>query len=805
MRWTLAGLLVTLWLGGPCPPTAAAGWAALGDAARDAIAAGDIPGAVILAGQGDRILYRGAFGLRAVQPGDERMTIDTIFDVASLTKVVATTPAILALWEAGRIDLDAPLGHYLPDFAQPRHRGVTVRRVLTHSAGFPDLPARERLGPGLPATAQALASQDLWAPPGHAFRYSDTGFILLGELVRQVSGEPLDRFVERRFFGPLGMRDTRFRPPAAWADRVAPTEVTGGRLLRGTVHDGNARRLGGVAGHAGLFSTGDDLARFCRMLLAGGALDGRRYLQAATVRAMFAPHPVREAVRGLGWDMSSPYSRTLGSFFPAGSVGHTGFTGTSIWMDPSSRTYAIVLTSRVHPDGKGSVVELRRRVSGVLGAALFGGTAPPLDVVAAGDPPLASASRRGDGGGSDGPIRSGLDQLVADRFAPLAGRTVGLVTNQTGIDAQRRRGIDLLAAAPGVALRALFAPEHGIAGQLDATVPHGRDAATGLPVWSLYGPSARRPTAAMLAGIDTLVFDVQDVGVRYYTYLATLTYVLEEAARHGIRVVVLDRPNPITGRAVEGPLADPDLLSFTAPHPIPVRTGMTIGEYARLVVAERHLGVALTVVPLAGWTRDRWFDETGLPWVNPSPNIRSTLQALLYSGLGLLEMTNISVGRGTDMPFEVIGAPWIADPAGLAEAVNALGLAGVTAEPAHFTPVASVHAGRAVGGLRFRVTDRDRLRPVRLGLAVARVLMDRYPADFQPGAIQNLLVNRSTMWSLLRGEPMARVWGWADAAGGDFLQRRAPSLLYPDARIPASSQAGKPLPHPSSPGSQRGP
>jgi uncharacterized protein YbbC (DUF1343 family) len=545
-------------------------------------------------------------------------------------------------------------------------------------------------------------------------------------------------------------------------------------MLRGTVHDGNARLLGGIAGHAGLFSTADDLARFCRMLLAGGAVGGRRVLAEATVGAMFEPRVIGETTRGLGWDMASPYSRALGSFFPAGSVGHTGFTGTSLWMDPPSRTYAIVLTNRVHPYGKGKVMDLRRRVSAAVGALLFdpGEPPPPGPALAEVSAPAADAA-----GPASGPVRTGLDQLVAQGFAPLRGRSLGLVTNQTGVDAQGRRGLDLLAAAPGLRVRAVFSPEHGLGGDLDSTVPHGRDPATGLPVWSLYG-AERRPSPAMLERVDTLVFDVQDVGVRYYTYLTTLVYVLEEGARHGIPVVVLDRPNPLTGRTVEGPLMDPDLRSFTAPHRIPVRTGMTVGEFARMVVGERKLPVSLTVIPLAGWDRWRWFDETGLPWVNPSPNIRSPLQALLYAGVGLLEATNLSVGRGTEFPFEVVGAPWISDPGTLAAALDSLDLAGVRFEPITFTPSASVFAGQALGGVRLVVTDREALRPVQTALALARELMERYPTHFRPAAIQNLLVNRSTMWTLLRLSPLTRIWNWAEAERASFLQRRASYLIY---------------------------
>jgi uncharacterized protein YbbC (DUF1343 family)/CubicO group peptidase (beta-lactamase class C family) len=776
---TLLGLLLLgVWIAG-LPALARAQQPApdlsdLDAAAQDSTAAGDVPGAMIMVGQGDRVLYRKAWGMRSLMPRVEPLTPNTVYDVASLTKVVATVPAVLLLVEQGKVELDAPLGRYFHEFGAPSFREITVRRVLTHSAGFPDLPSPAAIPRGFPEAARLLAKAGLAYAPGSTFHYSDTGFILLGELVRRVSGEPLDRLTRKRFYAPLGMKDTTFHPPKEWKARIAPTEILGSGLLRGTVHDGNARMLGGVAGHAGLFSTADDLARFCRMLLRGGELEGRRYLKESTVRAMFVPHQIGETTRGLGWDMSSAYSRALGSFFPVGSVGHTGFTGTSIWMDPASRVYSIVLTNRVHPYGKGNVIDLRRRTSGVVGGAFFGGEAPPAVTAA---PAEVSAPAANGGPPRAGVTRTGLDQLAAQAFAPLAGRSVGLVTNQTGVDAQGRRNIDLLAGAPGVRLRAIFSPEHGLTGQLDANVPHGRDIATGLPVWSLYG-SERRPAPSMLVGVDTFVFDIQDVGARYYTYLTTLVYVLEEGARRGIPVVVLDRPNPITGRMVEGPVMDTDLRSFTSPHTIPVRTGMTIGEFGKMVVAERRINVSLTVIPLEGWDRRGWFDETGLPWVNPSPNIRSPIQALLYSGVGLLEATNLSVGRGTDMPFEVIGAPWIGDPSGLAEGLNGLGLAGVRFEPIRFTPTASVFANQPLGGVRLVVTDREILQTTAMGLAIARELMDRYPTNFRPAAIQNLLVNRSTIWALLRREPLTRIWSWADADRASFLQRRASYLIY---------------------------
>ena len=771
-------LLVLLMASIPAPVGAhVTAWQqAVDEAVRDAVAASEIPGGVLVVGQGDQILHRKVLGWRATVPKPELMTADTIFDIASLTKVIATAPSVLRLWEMGKIDLDAPIGRYLKEFNTAAFHDVTVTRLLTHSAGLNDLPSRDAMAKGFPEAARLQAKVGLVSAPGATFLYSDTGFILLGELVRRVSGEPLDTFARKQFFAPLGMRDTAFAPPAAWRKRMAPTEAVNNQgPLRGVVHDGNARLLNGVAGHAGMFSTAADLSRFCRMLLAGGQLDGRRYLKATTVRAMFAPHVIGESTRGLGWDIASPYARTLGAYFPIGSVGHTGFTGTAIWMDPPTRVYMILLTNRVHPYGKGEVAELRRRISSAVGTRF----APREDPSAsAGAASIEATAPAADGAAllPEGSTLTGLDRLVSEDFARLAGRSVGLITNQTGVDSQGRRVVDLLAAAPQVKLRALFSPEHGITGLVDASVPHSRDAATGLAIWSLYGPG-RRPSTEQLSGIDTLVFDIQDVGVRYYTYLTTLVYALEEGGRRGIEVVVLDRPNPITGTVVEGPPMDPDMRSFTAPHTIPVRTGMTIGEFAQMVVAERKLPVKLTVVPLEHWQRSQWFDETGLAWVNPSPNIRSQTQALLYSGVGLLEATNLSVGRGTDLPFEVIGAPWITEPQVLADAMNARGLAGVAFHPIMFTPTSSVHAGRPLGGVRLEVTDRDAIRPVTVGLALGRELMERYPS-YRPAAIQNLLVNRFTMWSLLKGDPFARLIAWADYQRNAFLQRRAPYLLY---------------------------
>ena len=769
--------LAVVALGASHHPAEALDFSAVDAAARDAVQSGEVPGVVVLVGRRDDVLLLRAYGWRRVIPEPAPMMTDTIFDIASLTKPFGTTLAVMSLVERGAVKLDAPVGRYLAEFRKPAFAPVTIQRLLTHSAGLQAIPPPGSVKVSSAGTVKAFARLSLDYPPGSGTQYSDVGFIMLGEVVRRVSGQPLDRYLERTVFKPLGLRDTGFNPRATRRDRIAPTEWANGRMLLGEVHDPRARLLGGVAGHAGMFSTAADLGRICRMLVAGGVLNGTRVFKPATVHGMWTRTTDGSGSRALGWDISSVYARSMLPFFPMESLIHTGFTGTSVMIEPRTGSYVIVLTNRVHPNGGGAakIRELRVRVAAAVGSTLFGAAElPPAEGDSAW--PAADGPVEPRGEPPVEPVRTGLDVLVRQNFAPLAGHAVGLVTNQTGRDASGRRTVDLLAAAPGVRLTAIFSPEHGITGDANTEVPHGRDPATGVPVWSLYG-SVKRPSEAMLKDVTMLVFDIQDVGVRYYTYLTTLVYVMEEAARHRIPVVVLDRPNPLTGRHVEGPLMDVDLASFTAPHPIPVRTGMTIGEFGRMAAAERRIPVSLTVIPLENWDRSRWYDETALPWVNPSPNIRSLTEALLYSGIGLLEATNLSVGRGTETPFEVVGAPWI-EPEGLAVALNELRLPGVRFDAVTFTPTADVYARLACGGVRLLVTDREAIRPVTVGLSIARVLRERYRDQFKPEPIQNLLVNRSTMWAFLRGDPLPRVMGWAEIARTSFLNRRASYLIY---------------------------
>ena len=351
--------------------------------------------------------------------------------------------------------------------------------------------------------------------------------------------------------------------------------------------------------------------------------------------------------------------------------------------------------------------------------------------------------------------------LAQGKFRTLTGSRVGLVTNHTGLTAMGQPTIDALFHAPGIKLAALFGPEHGIRGDFDQpSVADSFDAETGLPVYSLYGARIR-PTAEQLKDLDTLIFDIQDIGCRFYTYLSTLLNVLEAADTHQKRVVVLDRPNPITGARTEGPLADGDKLAFVACHPIPIRHGLTLGELARLLHAEKHLTCRLEAVSCEGWKRGDWYDATGLLWTNPSPNMRSLPAAALYPGLGLLEFTNVSVGRGTDTPFEIFGAPYISART-FASALNAEKLPGVRFVPVHFTPSASVFAGQTCGGVQFLVIDRDALDAVRVGLTLALTLRRLYECEWQPEKLMTLLVNQAAYDGMAAGKSYTEIAaGWA--------------------------------------------
>jgi uncharacterized protein YbbC (DUF1343 family)/CubicO group peptidase (beta-lactamase class C family) len=812
-----------------------------------------LPGAVVIVGHKGKIVYRKAFGNRSLVPTVEKMTVDTIFDVASLTKPVATATSIMILVEQGKLRLNDTIGKFIPDIDDPEAKKVTIQQLLTHTSGYrPDFDLGEKWT-GREGMLAALKKEKLRNPPGTRFVYSDIGFIVLGEIAYRMSGESLAHLTREHYFPPLGMRVTMFRPILASnlpsPLQTAPTEnirgqnsylgamfegddVTGGRILRGLVHDPTAFRMGGIAGHAGLFSTADDLARFCQMLLNSGVVPGgnpsrsegapgsrdkskrgtlatgrvsafvpQRILSAQTIARMTQPYVVSEdgATRGLGWDMNTQFSSNRGELFPLGSFGHTGFTGTSIWIDPTSQTFVVFMSNRVHPDGKGDVTPLRAKVATVVASAIEDtpiekwkeaearynaavaaqvakfktGTQWPSPALPQSGVIVISPSVRE---GVSTTVLNGIDVLERSGFKELEGKRIGLVTNHTGRNLAGKATIDVLNEAKNLKLVALFAPEHGIRGELDVEKIDDSEDKTGLPVYSLYGET-RRPKPEHLKNIDAIVYDIQDIGARFYTYTATLKNVMEEAAKAKIPVYVLDRPNPINGNDVEGALAEEDKLSFIAAHTTPVRYGLTIGELGQMMNTERKIGADLKVIKMEGWSRGMWFDETGQTWINPSPNMRSLTEATLYPGIGLLETTNVSVGRGTDTPFEVIGAPWL-DGQKLAKYLNERRIPGIRFIPIRFKPNASVFKDENLGGINLVVTDRKTFKPVRTGIEIAAALRKLYPADWQVDRYARLLVNQIILDKVKRGDSPEEIQKTVSADENEFIRRRAPFLLY---------------------------
>jgi len=870
---------------------------------------------------GDRKLA-GEPGLDGKPAPAEPMTEDTVFDMASLTKCLVTATAILQLYEQGKLNFDAPLQDYLPAFNpthDPERARVTLRLLLTHTSGEPpDVYLKDTWGLAAPDKAEGLRralTTPLKSPPASHSEYSDINFILLGAVVERLSGQPLDVYATEHIFLPLGMAETRYLPmdkecgfiphvhfehgpesatplaasrsmtlpcgPGQWdgmklVPRIAPTahDDEGSaatnpdfdHLLRGTVHDPTTRRMGGVAGHAGVFSTAHDIALFAQALLdklrdntgpfplqqsslelmtepqqPGHTPDQIEAANAAerTELAERAAHkkpydkpfdpllaPAYPAIkdqnlRGFGWDIDSGYSKPRGVLFPIGSFGHTGFTGTSLWMDPASDTYVILLANAIHPRGNPPISNLRGELASLAAQAL--GLANPT----ASGYPEASASGLATNRNAEGLVAqgfspgsplgyapaeagttlTGIDVLEATHFAALAGlHRLGLLTNQTGIDSQGHRTLDILNQLPDTQLTTLFSPEHGIFGVQDSTKLNAEvDPATHLPVISLYGAhdADRRPSHEQLKDLDAVVLDLQDAGVRFYTYETVVGYFLEAAARersdfhHDLAIVLLDRPDPLGGAAVQGPISDAALASYIDYMPLPVRHGLTLGELAQYIDATKHLDAHLIVVPMQNWGRGEFFDQTGLPWRNPSPNLRTLTAATLYPGLGFLDYTNVSVGRGTATPFEIFGAPWLS-AANAAAALNERHIPGVAFSTVTVTVAEDANRypfhGQTFAAVHVALTDRGQLDSPELGIEVLSLLHRLGPAVFQLDKALPLVGNRATLDAIGRGQdPLTIVAPWRPALAA-FRAARAPYLLYPEAS--ASVGQSKPAAQP---------
>jgi uncharacterized protein YbbC (DUF1343 family)/CubicO group peptidase (beta-lactamase class C family) len=715
-----------------------------------------IPGAVVLVLNQGKIVYKQAFGNKSLYPSTEPMTTDTIFDLASLTKPIATGTSIFKLVEAGKLRLSDKAKLHLPELTEPAWEAITLEHLLTHTSGLPAGNASSDYKEGITQSIKKINNLKLLAPPGERFTYSDIGFIMLGEIVQRTSGRLLDQFSRDEIFLPLGMKETGYNPSETLKPRIAPTQKEKEIMLRGVVHDPRARLLNGIAGHAGLFSTVDDLALYCAMILNAS---NSKVLSHASIRTMTQARAVPNGWRTFGWDCDTAFSSNRGELFPKGSTfGHTGFTGTSIWFDPASQTAVIFLSNRVHPEGKGDATPVRNKVATIVASALDG------------KPPTTSKQ-----------VLSGIEILKRENFARLKGAKVGLVTNHSGRDITGASTIDLLHQAPEVKLIALFSPDYGIRGPIDAKVTDSKDEKTGLPVYILQG-ERRKPTPAQLEGIDTLVYDIQDSGCRFDTHIETLGLIMEAASERAIRLMVLDRPNPIGGKSFYGPLPDERKEPF---HNIPIRHGLTIGEIAKLFLLERKvtegkpLVCKLEIVTMENWNRADLFDATGLEWVCPSPNLRTLTTALIYPGVGLLEITNISVGIGTDRPYEWIGAPWM-NNLQLALLLNQQNLPGVRFVPFKQTPVSNLYANKSCNGLQILIDDWSTFEPMKTGIAIAWALRKIHPDDWKIEKYNTLLLNKATLAALTAGKHYAEIEKLWRADLAAFETRRKSVLLYPN-------------------------
>lgn len=672
-------------------------------ALRQAVLKAGAPGAVLHVGDLDRDYLVDAVGFRQLIPVRRPAHTDTLYDLASLTKVVATTTAVMKLCDAGHFDLSDSIADYVPI---PAFRPLTIENLLTHTSGLVAFEHYYLTMRDLDAMLTRYAAEGIEDPPNEVHRYSDVGFMLLGKLVELVARDSLDAYCRREIFEPLGMTRTAFRPPEAWRGNCAPTEDDPWRqgILIGEVHDQNTWAVGGVSGQAGLFSCAGDLAKFCRAFLRG------KILAPSTVDEILQFNRVPlYPWQGLGWQIDPWSSKKTGFLTSRTAFGHTGWTGTSIWMDRDNGLFVILLSNTCHPSRDDRDNETLRRIVHLAVSEEF----------------YASSN-----------THSGLDRLVRENFAAIEEKRYALLTNHAAVDQLGRHILDVLRYTREAELKFLYSPEHGLRGQAEAGELVQTQSGP-VPVISLYGEQ-KAPSKNELAEIDLFVVDLQDVGARYYTYMATMRRCLEACAQAGVPVLVLDRPNPLGGTVLEGPIAS-DTTSLVSSTAIPIRHGMTMGELALWFQQSdlADLDLDLTVNWLDNWPPRRLFNECNLPWVPPSPNLPAPESALLYVGMCLFEGTNLNEGRGTETPFSVVGAPWL-DAGAVIERIHRLESVGAELEQVFYVPESipgkAAHPryeGETCHGIRIHVSNAHRLRPFTLAVALIAAIRDVHPSEFK--------------------------------------------------------------------------
>lgn len=751
---------------------------------NDHLAEGNGTGSVVCIGRGNKIAFLRAYGNRQVEPVVEESTTRDLFDLASLSKVTSTAIAVALLVQQGKIEYDDRITRFIPEFGQNGKENVTVRDCLTHVSGLtPDNSIKDYIGFTREEALANICKLGLRTAPGEAFAYSDVGFITMGFVVEKVTGMSQDEFVRENIYRPLGMVDTGYNPNDEQKSRASACEKRypdDENWIKGEVHDPRAYELKGIAGHAGNFSTAPDLAILSSMIMGHGTYTPAndpehpvKILEPFYCEQMTESLAIPRGIRSRGWDKRSPYSGNRGGLMSPSAIGHSGFTGTSIWIDTDLDLFVICLGNRLHPDGKGDYVGFAGKLGQVAVDAIRDKTDPVQAAEFVKKSVYVSPNAK-----ADGEVLPGVDVLARDEFAPLKANNmrVGLLTNQTGVLRDGKR-IPKAMQDAGVNMTTLFSPEHGLYGVLDqGNIGDGNDTETGLPVFSLYG-EIRRPTPEMLKNVDAFVFDIQDVGVRYYTYISAMCSAMQACADQHKKFFVFDRPNPIGGVKVDGPWLDPARESYVAFFPMPIQHGMTVGEIALAFANQYKLNLDLTVIPCENWKRDMYFDETGLTWVNPSPNMRSVTEALLYPAFGIPEFTNISVGRGTDTPFEVVGAPWI-NAEDLAKKLADEGFEGIEFEPTKFTPNASKHKDTEVNGLRFKITDRGKLEAVKFGVALMSRLAADYPDQWETKNANTLLLNEQTLEAIKAGKSVKEIAPMWNDDLARFKEMRANYLIY---------------------------
>lgn len=718
-----------------------------------ALSRGKSPGAVAYVADLDTVFFYEAQGFRQLEPEAKPARKDTIYDLASLTKVVATTTAIFLLRNDGLLDLDQPVSEYVPI---PAFSQFTLRHLLTHTSGLPQVKPLYEEATSLDEMAALFAEMPLDAAPGTRRRYSDAGFMILGKVVELAAMDSLDAFCRKRIFGPLQMTQTSFRPPEAWAEQCAATERCPwrGRVILGEVHDENAYAVGGVAGHAGLFSTAGDLAKFCRALLRNEILPEETVTEMTRLnQAPCFPW------QGLGWQLD-PWGTGEGGYLPSrAAFGHTGWTGTSIWIDRETGLFVLLLSNSCHPSRETRDNGALRRTFHTAVSELF-------------YPNATSA-------------HTGLDRLVHEGFEPVRGKRIALLTNHAAIDQFGRHILDVFALATDTAIQFLYTPEHGLRGQLEAGVPV--ESETGpIPVISLYGEQ-KEPSPEQLDRIDLFVVDLQDIGARYYTYMATMQRCMAACANAGKPVLVLDRPNPLGGLLLEGPVAT-NTGPLVCCAPIPVRHGMTMGELALFFrdCVPHTDKLDLAVLQLDNWTPERLFSECSLSWIAPSPNIPTPETALLYVGMCLFEGTNLNEGRGTDTPFAAVGAPWL-DANAILSRIQPEDRPGCSLEPIAYTPRSI--PGKAQNprfcdlectGIRIGIDKPRDVRAFTLAIALITAIRQVHPNEFVLDPYFDTLAGTNELGKLIReGRAAADIIAAFESALREFDAIR-PRLYTPD-------------------------